>query len=130
MNRKSILAVGALLVLVAAGAQAETYDGVHPLTHGASRAQVRAEAVVAAHSPDPYAEGFDAGVPAATASDVARATVRSEAVVAAHSPDPYADGFDAGVPASLVSDISRASVRAQAVATSHSPKLNVWGEAF
>ena len=130
MNRKSILAVGALLILAAAGAQAETYDGVHPLTHDASRAQVRAEAVVAAHSPDPYADGFDAGVPETISSDIARTMVRQEAVVAAHSPDPYADGFDAGVPMQTVSDISRASVRAQAIATSHSPTLNVWSEAF
>lgn len=130
MKTQSILAIAALLLVGAAGAQAETYDGVHPLTHSASRAQVRAEAVVAAHSPDPYAEGFDAGVPESVNSTIARATVRQQAVVAAHSEDPYDEGYNAGVPATTVSSANRADVKAQAVATARAPRLNVWGKAY
>ncbi len=130
MKSKTLLAIAVLGLLGAAGAQAENYDGVHPLTHSANRAEVRAEAVVAAHSPDPYADGFYAGVPEQIHSTIARSTVRGEAVVAAHGPDPYADGYNAGVPQAIASTADRSTVRAQAVATAREPRLNVWGEAF
>lgn len=130
MKSAKIITVAVLCLLGAAGAQAENYDGAHPLTHSASRAAVRADAVVAAHSPDPYAEGYDAGVPETIASAVDRATVRGDAVAAAHSPDPYADGYDAGVPDVVASTADKASVRSQAVASARSPRLNVWGETF
>lgn len=131
MTSKSIFAITAALLLGAAAAQAETYQGVHPLTHDASRAAERVQAFEAAHSPDPYAEGSEAGVPVRFSSDSSRAEVRQQAVLAAHLPNPYADGYDASqlVPG-FVSTASRASVRAQAVATAHSPKRNVWGESF
>jgi hypothetical protein len=121
MKAPKILAVAALCLLGAAGAQAETYQGVHPLTTQNSRAAVHAEAVVAAHSPDPYAEGYGADVPAAIVSTADPAAVHSEAVVAAHSPDPYADGAEAGVPAVITSSTDRATVHAQAVAVAHHP---------
>lgn len=121
MRVPKILAVAALCMLGAVGAQAETYQGVHPLTNSYSRASVRAEAVVAAHSPDPYAEGYGAGVPAAIVSSVDPAAVHSEAVVAAHSPDPYADGYGAEVPAVIASSADRSTVHAQAVAMAHHP---------
>jgi hypothetical protein len=130
MNSKKILAVAVLSLLAAAGANAEEYDGVHPLTHSASRAQVHAEAVIAAHSPDPYAEGYGAGVPPVFNSTLARATVYQEAVAAAHSPDPYAEGYGAGVPEVFISSIDRRAVKSQAVAAARAPRLNVWGEAF
>ena len=121
MKVPKILTVAALCLLAAAGAQAETYQGVHPLTHLNSRAAVHAEAVVAAHSPDPYATGYGADVPAAIVSSADPATVHAEAVVAAHSPDPYAEGYDAGVPAVIASSTDRATVHAQAVAVAHHP---------
>lgn len=130
MKSNRILAVAVLSLLAAAGAQAENYDGVHPLTHSASRAEVKAQAVVAAHSADPYADGFDAGPPAPITSEVARADVKRDAVVAAHSADPYADGYDAGVPEAVASDIDRSTVRSQAVATARESRLNVWGKQF
>ena len=88
MKSNRILAIAVLSLFAAAGAQAETYDGVHPLTHSASRAEVKTQAVVAAHSADPYADGFDAGAPAPIVSEVARNEVKADAVVAAHSADP------------------------------------------
>lgn len=130
MKSNRILAIAALSLLATVGAQAETYDGVHPLTHSASRAQVKAEAVIAAHSPNPYADGFDAGPPAPITSEVARADVKEEAVVAAHSPDPYADGYDAGVPAPIVSEVARSTVHAEAVEEARAPRLNVYGMAY
>jgi len=121
MKAPKILTVAALCLLAAAGAQAETYQGVHPLTTQNSRAAVRAEAVVAAHSPDPYADGYGADVPATIVSTANPAAVHEEAVVAAHSPDPYAEGYGADVPAVIASTADRAAVHAQAVAVAHHP---------
>ncbi|MDB5826204.1 MAG: helicase [Variovorax sp.] len=113
MNSSKIIAAAALTLLAAAGAQAETYEGVHALTHGANRTQVQAQAVVAAHSENPYAEGADSGV-LTIASSADRATVRAQAVAAAHSPNPYADGYGQGVLTLAGSTLDRATVRIQA----------------
>ena len=40
MKTSQIIAAATLSLLAAAGAQAETYDGVHALTSGNSRAEV------------------------------------------------------------------------------------------
>jgi hypothetical protein len=122
MKVSKILTVAALCIVGIGAAQAESYQGVHPLTHDRSRAAVRAEAVVAAHSPDPYADGYGADVPATIVSTADPAAVHSEAVVAAHSPDPYADGYGAGVPAVIASSADPAAVHAQAVAVAHDPE--------
>ncbi|VTU14287.1 hypothetical protein SRS16CHR_01017 [Variovorax sp. SRS16] len=114
MKTSKIIAAAALSLLAVAGAQAETYEGVHPLVSANSRAEVSSQAVIAAHSADPYAEGASAGVAPVLASNVDRATIRSQAVAAAHSADPYADGASAGVAPILASNIDRAAVRAEA----------------
>ncbi|VTU23219.1 MULTISPECIES: alpha/beta hydrolase [unclassified Variovorax] len=85
MKTSKILAAAAFSVLAVAGAHAETYEGVHALTSSANRADVAAEAVVAAHSANPYAEGANSGV-VAVASSADRATVRAQAVATAHNP--------------------------------------------
>ena len=86
MKTSKIIAAAALAILAAAGAQAETYDGVHALTSQRARAEVSSEAVVAAHSVNPYAEGVSS-VPAPTlVASTDRARVRAEAVAAAHDP--------------------------------------------
>jgi hypothetical protein len=121
MKLSKTLTLAALCLLGAAGAQAETYQGVHRLTHLRSRAAVESEAVVAAHSPDPYADGYGAEVPATIVSTADPASVHAQAVVAAHSPDPYADGADAGVPAVIASSTDRATVQAEAVDAAHHP---------
>lgn len=113
MNTSKIIAAAALTLFAAAGAQAETYDGVHALTREASRTQVQAQAVVAAHSDNPYAEGADSGV-LTIASSTDRSVVRAQAVAAAHSPNPYADGYGQGVLTLAGSTLDRAAVRAQA----------------
>lgn len=88
MKSSKILAAAAFSILAAAGgAQAETYDGVHALTSQRARAEVVAEAVLAAHSPNPYAEGASAGVAPALVASTDRARVRAEAVARAHAPN-------------------------------------------
>lgn len=87
MKTSRLVAAAALSILAAAGAQAETYDGVHPLTTANSRAEVNAQAVIAAHSENPYAEGYSAGVAPVMTASADRATVRAEAVAAAHAPN-------------------------------------------
>jgi hypothetical protein len=86
MKTSQIIAAASLSLLAAAGAQAETYDGVHALTSGNSRAEVSAQAAVAARSANPYAEGYGNGV-TAIASTRDRSSVRNEAVAAAHRPN-------------------------------------------
>ena len=51
---KILSAVAVALMAVAGAAHAESYDGVHQLTSVASRADVAGQAVVAAHSANPY----------------------------------------------------------------------------
>jgi hypothetical protein len=85
MKTSKILATAALSLLAVAGAHAETYEGVHALTSSASRADVAAQAVVAARSGNPYGDVANSGV-TTIASGGDRATVRAEAVAAAHNP--------------------------------------------
>ena len=87
MNAKQLLAISAaaLALLGTAGAHAETYDGVHAITSDASRADVRSEAIAAARSGNPYADGASEGV-ATIASTLDRDAVREQAVAAAHNP--------------------------------------------
>jgi len=118
MKTSKFIAAAALSLLAAVGAQAETYQGVHPLVSSASRVELKAQAVVAAHSADPYAEGASSRVaPAPVASD--RSVVRSEAVAAAHAPDPYAEGYGQGVTRVLPGSVQRATMRAEARAAAH-----------
>lgn len=122
MNTTSkLLVAAALSALAAVGAQAETYDGVHALTSGASRAEVQAQAVQAAHSANPYSDSYGEGV-ATVNSTVARSTVRDQAVAAAHGPNPYAETYGEGV-ASIRGQADRATVRAAARAAAHGDQL-------
>ncbi len=47
-----VVAIGSFALLAAAGAKAESYEGVQPLASAKSRAEVNAEAVRAASAPD------------------------------------------------------------------------------
>jgi hypothetical protein len=86
MNSKQRIALSAIafaLLGAAGAARAETYDGVHSIASAASRTDVRAEAVAAAHSDNPYAEAASSGTAPMAASTVDRATVRAAAGAAA-----------------------------------------------
>jgi hypothetical protein len=120
---KILSAVAVALMAVAGAAHAESYDGVHQLTSAASRADVASQAVVAAHSANPYATGANAGPAQVFVSSTSRAAVRSEAVAAAHSADPYAEGASAGVAPLVASTVDRNAVRAAARAAARGDAL-------
>jgi hypothetical protein len=124
MNASKILsAVAVALMAVAGAAHAESYDGVHQVTSAASRADVAGQAVVAAHSANPYATGADAGPAQVIASSTSRAAVRAEAVAAAHSADPYAEGASSGAAPIVASTVDRNVVRAAARAAARGDAL-------
>ena len=120
---KILSAVAVALMAVAGAAHAETYEGVHQLSSTASRADVASQAVVAAHSANPYATGANAGPAQVFVSSTSRAAVRAEAVAAAHSADPYAEGASAGVAPIVASTVDRNAVRAAARAAARGDAL-------
>ena len=84
MKTSQILSAVVVALLAASGAaHAEEYDGVHALTNQRTRAEVRTEAVVAAHSADPYAEGASSA-PVVIVSSANRGDVRAAAVTKSH----------------------------------------------
>ncbi|KQW55837.1 hypothetical protein [Variovorax sp. Root411] len=87
MNTKQLIAVSAaaLAMLGAAGAHAETYEGVHAATSVASRADVKAEAAAAARDGNAYSDSAAEGTVAVN-STLDRSAVRDQAVAAAHNP--------------------------------------------
>jgi len=120
---KILSAVAVALMAVAGAAHAESYEGVHPLTSAASRADVAGQAVVAAHSANPYATGANAGPAQVIVSSASRSAVRAEAVAAAHSADPYAEGASAGAAPVVASTVDRNAVRAAARAAARGDAL-------
>jgi hypothetical protein len=124
MNASKILsAVAVALMAVAGAAHAESYDGVHQVTSVASRADVAGQAVVAAHSANPYATGANAGPAQVIASSTTRAAVRAEAAAAARSENPYAEGATSRVAPVLASGADRSTVRAAARAAARGDAL-------
>ena len=101
MNATKIIAAASLALLGAAGAHAETYDGVLAVNSATPRAQVQAQAVQAARAGNVYG---DAPVAAPVVTAATRADVRSQAVAKAHAPNQnlVAGSFvDSQVPARL-----------------------------
>jgi len=81
-----IVVVGSFAMLAAAGANAETYEGVQPLASAMSRAEVNAEAVRTASAPDQNVVRGSRGAEAMAVSRD-RAGVVYEAMRAAAAPD-------------------------------------------
>ncbi|AGU52131.1 hypothetical protein VAPA_1c50770 [Variovorax paradoxus B4] len=52
LSLTQVVAIGSFALLAAAGAKAESYEGVQPLTSAKSRAEVNAEAAREASAPD------------------------------------------------------------------------------
>jgi len=52
LSLTQVVAIGSFALLAAAGAKAESYEGVQPLTSAKSRAEVNAEAIREASAPD------------------------------------------------------------------------------
>ena len=123
MKTSKIIAAAALSLLAAAGAQAETYEGVHAPVSANNRSDVRAQAVIAARSENPYAEAVSSRVAPVLTASTDRGIVRSEAVAAARSANPYAEGYGHGVVRVMAGTVDRATVRAQARAAAHGDQL-------
>lgn len=85
MNTRNILAAAALSLLAAAGAHAETYDGVLTVNTVASRSEVEGQASAAARAGNVFGETYAAGVQTVNPT-VDRGAVRAQAVAAAHDP--------------------------------------------
>lgn len=86
LSFSEIVAVASFAMLAAAGAKAETYQGVQPAVSAMSRAEVNAEAVRTASAPDQnVARGSRGAETMAVSAD--RASVAAEAVRAAAAPD-------------------------------------------
>jgi len=87
MKASHIVSAAVLSLLAVAGAQTETYEGVLTIPGVYSRSEVNAQAVVAAHSANPYATGASSGVTPALTASVDRSKVRAEAYARAHAPN-------------------------------------------
>ena len=90
MKTPKIIAAAALSLLAAAGAHAETYEGVHQVVSANSRADVLAQAFATAHAANQNVTN-GSRVLASPVSSVDRATVRAEAVATAHAPNQNLD---------------------------------------
>ncbi|MDM0002448.1 alpha/beta hydrolase [Variovorax sp. J22P240] len=91
MKTSKIIAAAALTILAAAGAQAETYEGVHAPVSANSRADVNAQAVAAARSENPYGDAASSRVAPALTASADRATIRAQAVATAHEANQNLD---------------------------------------
>ena len=91
MKISKITAAAALSLLAATAAHAETYEGVHPLTTANGRADVAAEAIVAARSGNVNGDVESSMVAAPLANSIARETVHAQAVAAAQVPNQNLD---------------------------------------
>lgn len=86
MKTSKILAAAALSILAAAGAQAETYQGVQTSVSAKSRDEVGAEAIRAASAADQnIPRGSRGAEPFKPVAD--SATVRAQAIATASAPD-------------------------------------------
>lgn len=86
MKTSHILAAAALTLLAAAGAQAETYQGVNAPVSAKSRDDVNAEAVRAASAPNQNVTRGSRGAETVAVSQD-RAIVEAEAVRTSYAPD-------------------------------------------
>ena len=81
-----IVAVASFAMLAAAGAKAESYEGVQPAVSAQSRAEVNAEAMRTASAPDQNVVRGSRG-PEIMAVSAERSRIVAEAVRAAAAPD-------------------------------------------
>ena len=86
LSLTQLVAVGSFAMLAAAGAKAESYEGVQPAVSAKSRADVNAEAVRTASAPDQNVVRGSRGAEGIAVS-TERARVVAEAVRAAAAPD-------------------------------------------
>ena len=91
MKSSYILAAATLSLLVAAGAQAETYQGVQSVASSRSRADVNEEAMRTASAPNQnVVRGSRGAEPFKSMADPA--AVRAQAIATANAPDQNVSG--------------------------------------
>ena len=88
-----VIAASAVALLAAAGAQAETYEGVQPLTTERSRAEVQVGAREATRTFSPYGDLNALGVQQIS-GERTRAEVKTEAVKASKNFQAYGDAVN------------------------------------
>lgn len=123
MKTSKIIAAAALSLLAAAGAQAETYEGVLTVNSVASRAEVDAQARSVARAGNVYGEAAFAGVAPALTASADRASVRNQAVQTARLGNIYGEVASAGVLSTGGSYVDRGAVRAEARQAARNPAL-------
>jgi len=109
-----LVGAAALASLLSLNAHAEQYQGVLQFHSTATRAEVRSQAVAAAHSTDPYREGAYADAAPAFMAEADRKAVKLEARAAAREDNPYGDVAADGVEQIVHSTVDRTAVRADA----------------
>ena len=120
LSLTQVVAVGSFALLAAAGAKAESYEGVQPLTSAKSRAEVNAEAVREASAPDQnVVRGSRGAETMAVSRD--RAGVVFEAMRTAAAPDQNVTS-GSRVNSKVVSTLQN-PVDARAAAAGNSNKL-------
>ena len=106
-----------MTVVVAGGAQAETYEGVHQLTNGRDRIDVAKEANGAVAAGNSYGEVASAGAIPPLAKSRDRSEVGNEAIATAHRRNQNVDGkafVNSVVPSQYMSESLRFSGGRQA----------------
>ena len=92
MKTTQTVASAIISLMIAASAQAETYDGVLQSPNLRSRAEVDVDATAAARSGDLYGTAASSGVVAPIKNPKLRETVNGEAVAEAHAPNQNLTG--------------------------------------
>ena len=92
MKTTQAIASAIIPLMIAASAQAETYDGVLQSPNLRSRAEVDVEATAAARGGDLYGTAASSGVVAPIKNPKLRETVDAEAVAEAHAPNQNLTG--------------------------------------
>ncbi|RYF69165.1 MAG: DUF4148 domain-containing protein [Comamonadaceae bacterium] len=87
MKTSKIIAIAALSLTAAFGAQAEEYQGVLDFNSQATRTEVQAQAGQAARAGDVYGDVAAMGVQSVLTGGVSRAVVQAEAIATAHAPN-------------------------------------------
>jgi len=112
MKTSRILAAAALSLLAAAGAHAESYDGVHAGVSAKSRDEVNAEALRTAAAPNQNVTRGSRG--AEPFNSVANPeAVRAQAIATANAPDQNVVG-GSRVNSRVISTMNKAEARVQA----------------
>jgi hypothetical protein len=126
MKVTRLISVTSLALLSIVSARAEINEGVLPLTNKDQRADVHAEAVMAARNE--HSDAASSRVAPPRPNPASRVVIRAEAIAAARN--EHADVDLSRVAAALPTPFNRSALRAEAVATAHASNQNLDRKAF